>query len=246
MLLSIVQLSLRSVRGTKLLKPAGLRSTIKCEYGTKWTSRKPVAIVNEDELFDSDDEMSRDDKQSVFKTLRRRSRAKTREKNEVVEKTDEIRVSSTGIKYVALDANNKFISSLMIDIKTKKNREKSGQILLEGFRLIQDAIQAGLTPKIIFFSRISDIQLLSLSEEVELYKIPYRTIQLWSNLTTSPGIMGIFKIPDMAARNVPENAIPLTIICDNIREPGNLGTIIRAAAAVGCEKLILMKGNLHY
>ncbi|KAL0112561.1 hypothetical protein PUN28_012109 [Cardiocondyla obscurior] len=242
MLLSIVQLSLRSVRGTKLLKPAGLRSTIKCEYGTKWTSRKPVAIVNEDELFDSDDEMSRDDKQSVFKTLRRRSRAKTREKNEVVEKTDEIRVSSTGIKYVALDANNKFISSLMIDIKTKKNREKSGQILLEGFRLIQDAIQAGLTPKIIFFSRISDIQLLSLSEEVELYKIPYRTIQLWSNLTTSPGIMGIFKIPDMAARNVPENAIPLTIICDNIREPGNLGTIIRAAAAVGCEKLILMKG----
>ncbi|XP_011705229.1 PREDICTED: rRNA methyltransferase 3, mitochondrial-like, partial [Wasmannia auropunctata] len=33
-----------------------------------------------------------------------------------------------------------------------------------------------------------------------------------------------------------------TIICDNVREPGNLGTIVRAAAAVGCEKLLLMKG----
>lgn len=35
----------------------------------------------------------------------------------------------------------------------------------------------------------------------------------------------------------------MTIICDNVREPGNLGTIVRAAAAVGCEKLLLMKGN---
>lgn len=39
-----------------------------------------------------------------------------------------------------------------------------------------------------------------------------------------------------------ENVLPVTIICDNIREPGNLGSIMRAAAGVGCEKLILMKG----
>ena len=39
-----------------------------------------------------------------------------------------------------------------------------------------------------------------------------------------------------------ENALPLTVICENIREPGNLGSIMRSVAAVGCEKLILMKG----
>lgn len=49
----------------------------------------------------------------------------------------------------------------------------------------------------------------------------------------------------MAAKQSADDAIPLTIICDNIREPGNLGTIVRAAAAVGCEKLLLMKGNLY-
>lgn len=86
-------------------------------------------------------------------------------------------------------------SSLMIDVKTKKNRKKNNQILLEGFRLIEDAIQAGVVPKVIFFNRLSDILPLSLPKEVKLYKIPYRTIQLWSTLTTSPGIIG--KISDI-------------------------------------------------
>jgi len=78
----------------------------------------------------------------------------------------------------------------MIDVKTRKRRAKNGQMLLEGIRLIQDAIQTGIVPKVIFFNRLSDILPLSLPEEVKLYKIPYRTIQLWSNLTTSPGIIG--------------------------------------------------------
>lgn len=56
---------------------------------------------------------------------------------------------------------------------------------------------------------------------------------------------GIFNIPDIQNKKPADNAIPLTIICDNIREPGNLGSIIRIAAAVGCEKLLLMKGIFH-
>lgn len=39
--------------------------------------------------------------------------------------------------------------------------------------------------------------------------------------------------------------MPLTIICENIRDPANLGSIIRIAAGVGCEKLILLKGILY-
>lgn len=36
--------------------------------------------------------------------------------------------------------------------------------------------------------------------------------------------------------------LPITVICDNIRDPGNMGTIIRTCAAVGCNRLIAMKG----
>lgn len=55
--------------------------------------------------------------------------------------------------------------------------------------------------------------------------------------------IGIFKTPDVSNNTPDKDPLPLTIICDNIREPGNLGSIMRAAAGVGCEKLILTKGT---
>lgn len=82
----------------------------------------------------------------------------------------------------------------MLSIKTKKNRKNNSQILLEGFRLIQDAIEGGAIPKVIFFSRLPDVLQLSLPKDVQLYKIPYRTIQLWSALTTSPGLLGKYML----------------------------------------------------
>lgn len=37
-------------------------------------------------------------------------------------------------------------------------------------------------------------------------------------------------------------SLPLTVVCDSVREPGNLGAILRSSAAVGCSNLVLTKG----
>jgi len=39
-----------------------------------------------------------------------------------------------------------------------------------------------------------------------------------------------------------KNVFPITVICDNIREPGNLGAVLRTVTAVGALQVILMKG----
>lgn len=36
--------------------------------------------------------------------------------------------------------------------------------------------------------------------------------------------------------------LPITMVCDNIREPGNLGSILRVAAAIPVQKVILLAG----
>lgn len=78
-----------------------------------------------------------------------------------------------------------------MDLRSKKRRKKNEEILLEGKCYIKDAIEAGLIPKFIVYSRLSDVQeFIHSGVKTKFYKVPYRSIQLWSTLTTSPGIMG--------------------------------------------------------
>lgn len=93
-------------------------------------------------------------------------------------------------------------SQAMIDIKNKKRRQQNSSILLEGKRLIQDALNAGVKPKQIFFSQKRVLENLCLPEELRdlpakstiFYKAPYKMIQLFSETETSQGIMGTTRI----------------------------------------------------
>ncbi|KAK2589262.1 hypothetical protein KPH14_007822 [Odynerus spinipes] len=245
------QLYLRLIHSGKVLDTFTAKNTIKCNY-TRWAHRRPVAIVNEDELFDDQNE---NDKIIQHKKIQHANVRKVVQSKQtftqsqenctdkiVNKKSDNSSINELAKRTISLTENDNVITSTMMNVKSRKMREKSNQILLEGHRQVKDAIEAGVKPQIIFFNRISDIIDLPLHEELKLYKVPYKVMQLWSNLTTSPGIIGIFDIPDMESKQPAPNALPLTIICDNIRDPGNLGSILRTAAGVGCEKLVLMKG----
>ncbi|XP_060851720.1 rRNA methyltransferase 3, mitochondrial [Rhopalosiphum padi] len=162
----------------------------------------------------------------------------------VVEKDD-----SGFPSYFILKETSPLLSQAMISVKNKKKRHQNSSILLEGKRLIQDALNAGVKPKQIFFSQKRVLENLCLPEELRdlpvtntiFYKTPYKMIQLFSETETSQGIMGIFEFPiiDHRAR---KQSFPITVICDNIREPGNLGAVLRTVTAVGASQIILMKG----
>ncbi|XP_025207192.1 rRNA methyltransferase 3, mitochondrial [Melanaphis sacchari] len=151
--------------------------------------------------------------------------------------------------YLILKETSPLLSQAMMSIKNKKNRQQNSSILLEGKRLIQDALNAGVKPKQIFFSQKRVLENLCLPEELRelsvsstiFYKAPYKMIQLFSETETSQGIMGIFEFPIIDHR-VHKKSFPITVICDNIREPGNLGAVLRTVTAVGASQIILMKG----
>lgn len=244
------QLYLRLVYSGKILDTFSAKNIVKCNY-TRWAHRRPVAIVNEDELFDNenDKEILQEKKTkniTARKTIRSKQKFSQDEKNVIDkisnEKINDVNTEKLTQRIVNLKENDSIITSTMLNVKSRKMRQQNNQILIEGHRLIKDAIVAGVKPHIVFFSRTSDIEDLSLPVESKLYKVPYKSMQLWSNLTTSPGIIGIFDMPDTESTEPASNALPLTIICDNIRDPGNLGSILRTAAGVGCERLILLKG----
>ncbi|XP_014682404.1 rRNA methyltransferase 3, mitochondrial isoform X1 [Equus asinus] len=154
----------------------------------------------------------------------------------------------SGLRYDKALPGDKRLSSVMTVVKSRPFREKQGKILLEGRRLIADALKAGAVPKVFFFSRLDYIKELPTDKlkGVSLIKVKFEDIKDWSDLVTPQGIMGIFAKPDHVKMTYPEtqlrHSLPLLLICDNLRDPGNLGTILRSAAGAGCSKVLLTKG----
>ena len=69
---------------------------------------------------------------------------------------------------------------------------ESRKIIVEGKRLIVDAMKAGFYPKTLLFSRLNLLENIPLDpkRDLNMVQIPYKNIQSWTDLSTSPGFIG--------------------------------------------------------
>lgn len=77
-------------------------------------------------------------------------------------------------------------------VKSRRFREQHGKILLEGRRLITDALGSGAVLQTLFFSSLDALKELPLDKlrRVNLIKVKFDHIKVWSDLVTPQGIMG--------------------------------------------------------
>ncbi|XP_053696367.1 rRNA methyltransferase 3, mitochondrial isoform X2 [Sabethes cyaneus] len=153
-------------------------------------------------------------------------------------------------KYLKLTKNNPMFGYLKQLVASRKKREREKKLVLEGGRLILDALHAGLNIDVLLFNDINDLKhFIELSKTVQLIQLDSDIMQQWSNLVTCPGLIGIFHKPknmdNIIIKNRTTPSLPITVICDNIREPNNLGSIIRSCAAIPVCNVVLIKGCTH-
>ncbi|XP_061538698.1 rRNA methyltransferase 3A, mitochondrial isoform X1 [Phycodurus eques] len=151
-----------------------------------------------------------------------------------------------GVRFERASPGDKRLARLVSVARSRTFREQQGKVLLEGRRLICDALNAGAVPQTVFFStpeRLRELPLDKLRRAV-LVKVKFEDIKLWSDLVAPQGVIGIFSRPNASRLNfaASKHSVPLSLICDNIRDPGNLGTMLRSAAAAGCHQVLLTKG----
>ncbi|XP_045601838.1 rRNA methyltransferase 3, mitochondrial [Procambarus clarkii] len=158
------------------------------------------------------------------------------------------------IQYTHLAKAKNYIRGILNNVNSQKFRAENKIFVAEGHRIAKEALDAGVTPEAIYFSRLSDLAhlksgpsdfgLKELEElnKLPLFKTPYKTLQMWSSLSTCPGILGVFKQPECKQIHHTSQNLPLTVILDEIREPGNIGGILRTVASVGVDHVILTKG----
>ncbi|KAF4098262.1 rRNA methyltransferase 3B, mitochondrial [Onychostoma macrolepis] len=153
-----------------------------------------------------------------------------------------------GLLYEKAQPGDKSLARLVNIARSKKLREQQGKVVLEGKYLIRSALEAGAVAQTVYFSSVDALRELPLDKlrPASIVKIRMEDPKIWSDLDISKNIIAIFKRPEASHLTFSEEKcgkpLPLTLICDNVRDPGNLAAVLRSAAAAGCHSVLLTKG----
>ena len=125
-----------------------------------------------------------------------------------------------------------------------KARLKHQAFVAEGVRLVEDGLHSKLPLKFVLHRQTSSTRSMSLLEElsetgVELNMLEDQLFDSLSGTEHSQGVLGVFEIRAFA---LPDHA-DFLIVPDQLRDPGNLGTILRSAEASGAQAVLLPPGN---
>jgi len=140
-------------------------------------------------------------------------------------------------------ARVKFLRSL----GQKKVRASEGRILVEGLNGVEAAVAAGVADELFLSDAASDSERGRLLETgtVPVSRIDDRDIQALSDTRTPFGAFALVRDPviGMADREWPSTATLL--LADGVADPGNFGTIVRTAAALGCDGVVATAGTVE-
>jgi len=125
-------------------------------------------------------------------------------------------------------------------LTVKKNQKQTGEYLLDGWHLVQEALKSGQTPKRIYatekFVNERDLkpfyeQLTEISPEVAKHLSDTQTPQ------------GIFAIMPLRQQKLPDKLSGQFLLLDGIQDPGNVGTLVRTADAAGVQTVVFGNGT---
>ena len=121
-----------------------------------------------------------------------------------------------------------------------KERREEGAFVVEGVRLVEEAANRDWRFEIgLYDESLSDrgkelVERLR-SKGVEMEEISQSLMSSLSETETPQGILAVLELTELPITNYPD----FVLIPDQIRDPGNLGTMLRTAAAAGVQAVLL-------
>ena len=136
---------------------------------------------------------------------------------------------------------------LMRSLRDKKARREHGLFLAEGLRILTEARDMGQLPAIIAYSSSNPVHPLAseiiVATEAAGGDVIETTPDILSKMSgkdNPQAILGAYRQPDTSLAAIDRAASPLWIVAQALRDPGNIGTILRTGDATGAGGLILI------
>ena len=143
-------------------------------------------------------------------------------------------------------------SKRILALKKRKAREREGAFLIEGIRLCEEALKIeGATEQLVFArdmldrsERLAALYKTALHSGVTVQMTDRRAMKGMCETETPQGVVGVAREPNWDRDEVILSGKPLLIL-DQVRDPGNLGTILRTAEGAGAGGVFLVKGSVE-
>ncbi len=133
---------------------------------------------------------------------------------------------------------------LVSSLQKKKFRDQHQLFVAEGYKLITDLLDSKIENKYIIYTKQANIQdVLKYNQDLELIECDKSDLKKISNLKTPSDLVGVFHIPN-SDFNSTEISQSLSILLDDVQDPGNLGTIIRIADWFGIKHIFCSKNTV--
>ena len=121
-----------------------------------------------------------------------------------------------------------------------KERREANAFVVEGVRLIEEAFTAGWKFKFALYSdglsdRGRDVVNVLTANRIDVEEVSGDLLQKVSETETPQGILAVLEFMDMFMPEAPN----FVLVLDQIRDPGNLGTLLRTAASAGVQAVLL-------
>jgi TrmH family RNA methyltransferase len=129
----------------------------------------------------------------------------------------------------------------------RRTRRKEGTFVIEGVRLCQEAARARVVPQLVLYTpstaqdpRVAALLSTWAEADVPAYEVTEAVMEACSDTESPQGVLAVVPQPAF-----PHLAYPtLTLVLDRLRDPGNLGTILRTALAAGVDQVLLAPGTV--
>ena len=132
-------------------------------------------------------------------------------------------------------------------LKDKKERDKSGEYIIDGIKLIKEALNENVKIKQIVVCEDSNkLEVIEKSLKYELAKqeciyVPENIFNLISDVENPQGILAVVEKENIEKKI--DYSEDIIVALDDIQDPGNLGTILRTADSVGLKQILVSKGT---